>query len=170
MLSSRRTPIMGWNSWNAFRCYEIDEETILAQADALLELGLAEAGYTTVVVDDGWQAARRDDDGRLQACPRRFPSGMKALGEELHARGLDYGLYLAPGRRTCAQYWDAYGWLSWRGAAIEPPALLRRWALTGTMPARPSDRRRLRDLGSWQREEQDLSQLVDWGIDMLKYD
>ena len=42
---------MGWNSWNAFRCYDANETAILAQADQLINLGLAEAGYDTVVVD-----------------------------------------------------------------------------------------------------------------------
>lgn len=170
MLSRRRTPLMGWNSWNAFRCYEINEEVILAQAEALVSLGLAEAGFRTVVVDDGCQAVRRDRNGDLQACPRRFPSGMRALGDRLHAMGLQYGLYLAPGRRTCAQYWDAYGWLRWRGAAIAPPAIIRRWAAAGTLPARPAGRDRLEDLGSYGREQKDLDRLVSWGIDLLKYD
>src|SRR5690625_3430881 len=109
MLSKRRTPAMGWNSWNAFRCYDANETAILAQADQLINLGLAEAGYDTVVVDDCWQASTRGGDGELRACPERFPSGMAALGEEIRARGLRFGLYLAPGRRTCAQIWDAYG-------------------------------------------------------------
>ena len=50
----RKTPIMGWASWNAYRT-DIDEEIILSQAEKLVELGLADAGYIYVNVDDGWQ-------------------------------------------------------------------------------------------------------------------
>ncbi len=170
MLSTRRTPAMGWNSWNAFRCYEVNEEAVLANADALISLGLADAGYDTVVVDDGWQAATRDADGRLRSCPRRFPSGMKALGEQIHLKGLRFGMYLAPGRRTCAQYWDAYGLITRGGAALKPPRPVLALARTGRLPVRGSGPNRERDLGSWGREREDLAQLVDWEIDLLKYD
>lgn len=170
MLSQRLTPAMGWNSWNAFGCYGVTEDAVLANADALINLGLAEAGYDTVVVDDGWQAPTRDADGALRACPTRFPNGMKALGERLHERGLKFGMYLAPGRRTCAQYWDAYGLITRRGAAVKPPSRVHALASVGGWPGLPSGRHRRRDLGSWQREREDLAQLVDWGIDLLKYD
>lgn len=169
-LSTRTTPAMGWNSWNAFRCYEIDEATILANADQLVALGLADAGYDTVVVDDGWQAARRSADGALQADPARFPSGIGHLAREIHARGLRFGLYLAPGRKTCAQIWDGYGHCTRGDVVLTPDRALRDEAQTGTMEPPASGPGRIADLGSWRRERQDLDQLVGWGIDLLKYD
>lgn len=169
-LSTRTTPAMGWNSWNAFRCYEIDEATILANADQLVALGLADAGYDTVVVDDGWQAAHRDADGNLQADPVRFPSGIGWLGEQIHARGLRFGLYLAPGRKTCAQIWDGYGHCTRGDAVLTPDAALIAEAQTGTMTPPESGPGRIADLGSWQRESQDLDLLTGWGVDYLKYD
>lgn len=108
-LASLAGPAMGWNSWNCLRCTGLNETTVLEMADALVASGMRDAGYRYVVVDDCWQAHRRDPDGRLRAHPQRFPSGMAALGEELHRRGLSYGLYLAPGRRTCAEIYDKYG-------------------------------------------------------------
>ena len=33
---------------------------------------------------------------------------MAALGEEIHARGLKFGLYASPGRKTCAKIYDRY--------------------------------------------------------------
>ena len=33
---------------------------------------------------------------------------MAALGEEIHARGLKFGLYASPGRKTCAMIYDRY--------------------------------------------------------------
>ena len=52
-VNSRKTPIMGWASWNAYRT-DISEETILSQAECLKKLGLADLGYIFVNVDDGW--------------------------------------------------------------------------------------------------------------------
>ncbi|MFD5650898.1 glycoside hydrolase family 27 protein [Streptomyces sp. NPDC127039] len=102
-------PAMGWNSWNCLRCANLTETAVVEMADALVASGMRAAGYRYVVVDDCWQAHRRGPDGRLRAHPGRFPSGMAALGEELHRRGLGFGLYLAPGRRTCAEIYDRYG-------------------------------------------------------------
>src|SRR5690625_375981 len=161
MLSRRRTPAMGWNSWNAFRCYDANETAILAQADQLINLGLAEAGYDTVVVDDCWQAPTRGGDGELRACPERFPSGMAALGQEIRSRGLRFGLYLAPGRRTCAQIWDAYG-IRRCGCPLD-----RLRATLARLDPRAS---RSEDLGSWAREQEDLEQVLSWGVEYLKYD
>ena len=80
ILAFAMTPPMGWNSWNAFE-KEIDEEKIRAIADAMVSSGMREAGYTYLVLDDAWMAKKRDKDGRLVADPRKFPSGMKAIGD-----------------------------------------------------------------------------------------
>ena len=37
----RKTPIMGWASWNCFRTH-ISEEIMKEQADALIKIGLAD--------------------------------------------------------------------------------------------------------------------------------
>ncbi|MFC9331644.1 NPCBM/NEW2 domain-containing protein, partial [Kitasatospora sp. NPDC057015] len=102
-----RTPQMGWNSWNAYRC-GIDETKIKAAADAIVSKGLKTAGYQYVNIDDCWQAATRGTDGALQADPVRFPSGIKALADYVHGKGLKLGLYTTPGSRSCANIWDAY--------------------------------------------------------------
>ena len=102
------TPPMGWNSWNTFRCYDLTEQVVVETAEAMVTSGMREAGYEYVVVDDCWQAFRRGDDGSLVSHPGRFPSGMAALGEEIHARGLKFGLYASPGRKTCAMIYDRY--------------------------------------------------------------
>lgn len=102
------TPPMGWNSWNRFRCYGLSEEVVLGTADALVASGMRDAGYEYLVIDDCWQALARGADGSLLANPERFPHGMKWLGEQIHARGLKFGLYLSPGRQTCAMLYDSY--------------------------------------------------------------
>ncbi len=101
------TPPMGWNSWNTFGC-DIDESTIHAQADALVSSGLAAAGYRYVVVDDCWYSPDRAADGTLRPSARRFGSGMAALGDYLHARGLRFGIYAGASKQTCAQLSGTY--------------------------------------------------------------
>jgi alpha-galactosidase len=102
------TPPLGWNSWNTFGC-NIDEAKIRGVADAMVSSGMKDAGYQYVVVDDCWMATTRDASGNLNGDPTRFPSGMKALGDYIHGKGLKFGLYQAPREETCAQYFNAYG-------------------------------------------------------------
>src|SRR5690242_14046293 len=82
-----RTPPMGWDTWNTFGC-GINETLIRQMADAIVSSGLRDSGYQYVVVDDCWFNPNRDSAGNLQGDPTRFPSGMRALGDYLHARGL----------------------------------------------------------------------------------
>lgn len=102
-----RTPQMGWNSWNIHRC-SIDENKIKAAADSIVDKGLKAVGYQYVNIDDCWQASTRDADGALQPDPVRFPSGIKALADYVHGKGLKLGIYATPGSRTCANIWDNY--------------------------------------------------------------
>ena len=53
----------------------------MRQADMLIELGLRDLGYVYVNMDDCWMASKRDDNGKLQPDPDRFPSGIKALAD-----------------------------------------------------------------------------------------
>ncbi|MBB5867406.1 alpha-galactosidase [Allocatelliglobosispora scoriae] len=102
-----RTPPMGWNSWNTFGC-NINEALIRQMADAMVSTGMRDLGYQYVVVDDCWFNPNRDSSGNLQGDPSRFPSGMKALGDYLHGKGLKFGLYQVPVDKTCAQYFGSY--------------------------------------------------------------
>lgn len=102
------TPPMGWNSWNAFE-KEINEEKIKAIADAMVRSGMRDAGYTYLVLDDAWMASERDQDGRLVADPEKFQSGMKAIGDYIHSKGLKYGIYQDRGRMTCQQLPGSFG-------------------------------------------------------------
>ena len=47
---------------------------------------------------------RHNVTGELMADGRRFPGGMKAFGDAIHARGLLYGLYSDRGFFTCQHY------------------------------------------------------------------
>ncbi|NUT53283.1 MAG: alpha-galactosidase [Saccharothrix sp.] len=101
------TPPLGWNSWNTFGC-GINETLIRQAADAMVNSGMAAAGYQYVVVDDCWYDPQRDSAGNLRANAGRFPSGMKALGDYLHGKGLKFGIYMSPTDRTCAQRVGTY--------------------------------------------------------------
>ena len=102
-----RTPPMGWNSWNTFGC-NINETLIRQMADSIVTSGMKDLGYQYVVVDDCWFNPNRDSSGNLQGDPSRFPSGMRALGDYLHGKGLKFGIYQVPVDKTCAQYFNSY--------------------------------------------------------------
>ncbi|WP_410608359.1 glycoside hydrolase family 27 protein [Amycolatopsis sp. lyj-109] len=102
-----RTPPMGWNTWNTFGC-GISESLIRQTVDALAGTGMAALGYQYVVVDDCWFDPNRDAQGNLQGHPTRFPSGMKALGDYIHGKGLKFGIYQVPVDKTCAQYFNSF--------------------------------------------------------------
>jgi alpha-galactosidase len=93
------TPPMGWNSWNKFGC-DVTEQLVRETADAMVASGMRDAGYVFLVIDDCWQVAR-DAEGNIVPDPERFPSGMKALADYVHAKGLKFGLYSDAGTKTC---------------------------------------------------------------------
>ncbi len=98
-----RRPPLGWNSWNTFG-ENINEDLIRETADAMVSTGLRDAGYEYVVIDDCWSLRRRGADGRITPDPKKFPSGMRALADYIHARGLKFGMYSDAGTKTCAGY------------------------------------------------------------------
>ena len=51
-------------------------------------------------LDDCWQVARRSN-GTIIENPAMFPSGMRAIADAVHARGLKFGLYTAHATHTC---------------------------------------------------------------------
>ena len=114
-----KTPQMGWSSWNKFQG-NIDENIIKSIADAMVSSGLKDAGYTYINIDDCWHG-KRDADGFIQADPKHFPNGIKALADYVHARGLKLGIYSDAGKETCAgrpgslghEYQDALQYARW---------------------------------------------------------
>ena len=61
-----KVPIMGWASWNNYRV-NINEKIIKAQADAIVETGLMNAGYKYINIDDGFFGGR--DENRKPFSP-----------------------------------------------------------------------------------------------------
>ena len=96
-------PPMGWNSWNTFG-ENINERLITETADKLIELGLKDAGYEYLVIDDCWAEKCRVENGRLVPDKEKFPNGIKAVADYVHSKGLKFGIYSCVGNRTCADY------------------------------------------------------------------
>ena len=96
-------PPMGWNSWNTFG-ENINEKVICDMADKIVELGLKDAGYEYVVIDDCWSLRQRDENDRIVADPALFPNGMRAVADYIHSKGLKFGMYSCAGTVTCAGY------------------------------------------------------------------
>lgn len=94
------TPPMGWNSWNKFAC-NVDENLIRQTADAMVSSGMKAAGYEYINIDDCWHGDR-DSLGFIHPNSKRFPSGMKALADYVHSKGLKLGIYSDAGSKTCA--------------------------------------------------------------------
>eukprot|EP01018_Ginkgo_biloba_P022373 Gb_07118 [translate_table: standard] len=95
-----RTPPMGWNSWNHFGC-NVDENIIRETADAFISSGLSKLGYKYINIDDCWAELKRDKNGKLAPRASTFPSGIKALADYVHSRGLKLGIYSDAGQYTC---------------------------------------------------------------------
>ena len=96
-------PPMGWNSWNTFG-ENISDQLIVETAQAMKDKGYLAAGYRYIVIDDCWSLRQRGADGRLVPDPKKFPRGMKALADDLHAMGFLFGMYSCAGVQTCAGY------------------------------------------------------------------
>ncbi len=113
------TPPMGWNSWNTFAC-NVDEALIREMAEAVVSSGMKDAGYAYIVIDDCWHG-QRDSLGFIHPDAQRFPSGIKALAEYIHSKGLKFGIYSCAGDQTCGgrpgsrghEYQDAISYAQW---------------------------------------------------------
>jgi len=111
--SEAPTPPMGWRSWNAFGP-NIDEQTFTTAIDYLVakawdvpgrsgKVTLAELGYLTVGIDEGWENCsgadpnhglrQHDEDGFPMVNIDRFPD-FKRLVDYGHSKNISMGWYL----------------------------------------------------------------------------
>jgi alpha-N-acetylgalactosaminidase len=107
------TPPMGWMSWERFRCNVdcdtdplncINENLFKQMAEEMVLKGFKDVGYEYIIIDDCWMSMERDENGKLQPDPIRFPSGIKALSDYVHSLGLKFGIYEDYGNFTCGGY------------------------------------------------------------------
>jgi alpha-galactosidase len=114
-----KTPQLGWNSWNKFGC-DVSEKLIRETVDAMVSSGMQVAGYQYINIDDCWHG-ERDARGFIQPNKEHFPSGMKALADYVHSKGLKLGLYSDAGWKTCGgkpgsrgyEFQDALTYAEW---------------------------------------------------------
>ncbi|KIO26668.1 glycoside hydrolase family 27 protein [Tulasnella calospora MUT 4182] len=117
-----KTPVLGWNSWNAFGG-DINEAKIIAAANNFTTLGLKDLGYTYVSIDDTWSniTGRDATTQRMKPDLNKFPNGIKYVADAVHALGLKFGIYSDAGLTTCAGFpgslyyetIDAQTWNDW---------------------------------------------------------
>ncbi|GAX49065.1 alpha-galactosidase [Streptomyces olivochromogenes] len=82
-----------FNSWEATH-FDISEER-----QRELARRAAEMGVELFVVDDGWFGARTSDRAGLgdwTPNPERFPQGLKPLADDVHALGMQFGIWVEP--------------------------------------------------------------------------
>jgi hypothetical protein len=96
------TPPMGFNNFNATGCGgDFNETLVKTTVDLLVTSGLKDAGYEYVNFDDCWALPMRDGAGKLVPDPTRFPSGIRAIADYVHSKGLKIGIYTSAGTKTC---------------------------------------------------------------------
>lgn len=96
------TPPMGYMTWNLY-ADKITENDIHAVADAMVANGLVTLGFNYIFIDDGWQGGR-DNKNYIIPDAKKFPSGMKALCDYVHSKGLKIGIYSDAAPLTCGGY------------------------------------------------------------------
>jgi alpha-galactosidase len=110
------TPPLGWNSWNCF-AGAVDQDKVKAAADAMVNSGLINHGWTYINIDDCWEIKPgskdpilagdiRDANGMINT-NKKFPD-MKGLTDYIHAKGMKTGIYSSPGPTTCAGFTASY--------------------------------------------------------------
>lgn len=111
------TPALGWNSWNA-RGRRVTDELVRRTADAFVEKGLIDHGWSYICIDDGWERSPRDSDELFEGptrdeqgrfIPNKKFSDMKSLGDYIHSKGLKFGIYSSPGPTTCQGLEASFG-------------------------------------------------------------
>ncbi len=86
-----RRPEMGWSSWHSHH-RELSEQIMLDTADYMKD-NLADAGYKILQIDGGWWPYQGS-----YVVKDEFPHGMAWLSDEVHKRGLQFGLHISPFR------------------------------------------------------------------------
>lgn len=161
---AKAPPPRGWNTWNHFGC-NIDEQVIRDTADAMVASGMQAAGYDYLVIDDCW-ATGRDARGAVIADPARFPSGIGALADYVHAKGLKFGIYTDAGWNTCAgrpgsfahEQQDADTYAAWGVDYVKED-----WCNTQLLTPAPRYRAMRDALAATGRDI--VLGICDWGVD-----
>ena len=168
-------PPMGWNSWDSYGT-SVTETEVKANAD-YMATKLKSHGWQYIVVDIQWSdplakphgyrpnaELAMDDYGRLIPAANRFPSGFRALGDYLHAKGLKFGIHIMRGipRRAVAANLPVSE-SKVHAADIANPNSICRWNgdMYGIDMTKP---------GAQDYYDSILKLYVSWGVDYIKAD
>ncbi len=144
------TPPLGWNSWNCW-AGAVDAEKIKAAAQAMVDTGLIQHGWTYINIDDTWQGRRGGPFNAIQG-NEKFPD-MKGLCDAVHELGLKIGIYSTPWVTSYAGY---------IGGSSDNP--------DGAWDPENEPRQTGWRHGKVSFAENDARQWAAWGMDYLKYD
>ena len=163
-------PYRGWSSWSLtstnFPGYGktwLTAEHVEAQSVAMAAR-LQDHGYTYINVDADWRGGW-DEFGRPTAEIRRFPGGLRAVADRVHARGQKLGIYYVPGIDDDLLKLDR----PIKGTAFTIKDIVRRprkaahgWGGGNAIDfSRPGANEYIRSIA-------DL--FAEWGVDFLKFD
>ncbi|MFT3934856.1 MAG: NPCBM/NEW2 domain-containing protein [Chitinophagaceae bacterium] len=145
------TPPIGWNGWNSW-AKNIDQQKVLASAEAMVKMGLRDHGWTYINIDDAWQGLRGGTFNAIQP-NEKFPEFKKMI-DDIHSKGLKLGVYSTPMITSYAGY---------PGCSSDFE--------NGVFPDSIRDNKRaFRYIGKYRFETNDAKQMAAWGVDYLKYD
>ena len=145
------TPPIGWNGWNSW-ARNIDQEKVIASADAMVKMGLNQHGWTYINIDDAWQGQRGGQFNAIQP-NEKFPKFTEMI-DYVHGLGLKVGVYSTPMITSYAGY-------------IGGSSDFANGKITDFIK---NNKRAFRYVGKYTFEENDAKQMAAWGIDYLKYD
>ena len=145
------TPPIGWNGWNSW-ARNIDQEKVIASADAMVKMRLSQHGWTYINIDDAWQGQRGGQFNAIQPNDK-FPK-FKKMVDYVHGLGLKVGIYSTPMIMTYAGY-------------VGGSSDFENGKITDSIK---NNKRAFRYVGKYQFEQNDAKQMATWGIDYLKYD
>jgi alpha-galactosidase len=146
------TPPMGWNGWNSW-AEKLDREKVIASAEAMVNKGLGNHGWSYINIDDSWQGSR---GGKLNALQpnEKFPD-IQGMVNYIHSLGLKAGIYSTPYIYSYAGYPGASSMFEHGGEMHEPVK---------------AKRQKSPPIGKYRFETNDARQIAEWGFDYLKYD
>jgi len=115
-----KLPAMGYDTFNAF-AGQYDSSMVTAQAHAMKDQGLVDAGYNIMILDDFYALKHRNASGYMVENATMFPDGLPALSKDLNALGVSLAAYGDSGYSTCGGYPGSYNnelkdletWFSW---------------------------------------------------------
>ncbi len=162
------TPPMGWNSWYC-HSESISQKEMEKIAQAFVDKGLINYGWTYVNIDDCWQSSKRNENGAIIP-NERFPN-MKAMCDKIHAMGLKVGLYSVPWVGSYAGF---------IGSSSDHPTgkdddkfipesrRLQKSQVFGRYPG--LHKQKVDHVGKYWFGDKDALQWAEWGFDYIKYD